>query len=67
MLVRRDCRGAEPPCGVQLYAIGSVAVRAGRQEAAKDAFLRACDVDPGWCARAAQEAGLSWTLRSESA
>ena len=61
VLVRRDCRGAEPPCGVQLYAIGSVAVRAGRREAAKDAFLRACDVDPGWCARAAQEAGLSWT------
>ena len=61
VLAEHACRGAEPPCGVQLYALGSVAARAGRADAAKYAFFRACDVDAGWCARAAQEPSLTWT------
>src|SRR5437879_3982577 len=58
----RYCRGPEPgPCAVHRYAVGSVALRAGRIDAARQAFLRACDEDPSWCARAAQETALPWT------
>ena len=61
-LDERRCRRPEPgPCGARSYAVGTVALRAGRLEAAKQAFLRACDFDPGWCARAAQEKSLPWT------
>ena len=28
---------------------------------ARDAFLRACEEDPSWCARAAYERALPWT------
>ena len=56
------CRGFEPgPCAVHRYASGSVALRAGRFDAARDAFLRACDADRSWCARAAQEQSMPWT------
>jgi hypothetical protein len=62
MLDRHGCRGSEPgPCAVYRYAIGSVALRAGRFDAARQAFLRACDEDRSWCARAAQETSLPWT------
>lgn len=62
VLTERGCRGPESgPCAVRLYALGSVAGRAGRFDAAKDAFLRACDMQPSWCARAAQEKALEWT------
>src|SRR5437879_3647900 len=61
-VLERYCRGPEPgPCAVHRYAVGSVALRAGRIDAARQAFLRACDEDPSWCARAAQETALSWT------
>jgi len=56
------CRGLEPgPCAVHRYASGSVALRAGRFDAARDAFLSACDEDRSWCARAAQEQSMPWT------
>ena len=62
VLDRYGCRGSEPgPCAVQRYASGSVALRAGRFDAAHDAFLRACDEDRSWCARAAQERSIPWT------
>jgi hypothetical protein len=54
------CRGPGP-CAVHRYASGSVALRAGRFDAARDAFLRACDEDRSWCARAAQERSMPWT------
>src|SRR2546428_757495 len=61
-VLERYCRGPEPgPCAVHRYAVGSVALRAGRIDAARQAFLRACDEDSSWCARAAQETALSWT------
>ena len=61
-VLERYCRGPEPgPCAVHRYAVGSVALRAGRIDAARQAFLRACDEDPSWCARAAQETALPWT------
>jgi len=53
---------AEPgPCGLRRYAVGAVALRAGRVEAAKVAFRQACDFERSWCARAAQETGVPWT------
>jgi hypothetical protein len=56
------CGSPEPsPCAIQLYALGTVALRAGRFEAARDAFLRACEEDRSWCARAARERSLPWT------
>jgi hypothetical protein len=56
------CPGSESgPCGVRRYAVGSVALRAGRLQAAKEAFRQACDFDRSWCARAAQEKGVPWT------
>ena len=54
---RADDRGL---CGRQRYAAGTVDARAGRFDAAKDAFLWACDAERSWCARAAQEP-LAWT------
>jgi hypothetical protein len=54
---RADDRGL---CGLQRYAVGTVDVRAGRRDAAKEAFLWACDAAPSWCARAAQEP-VAWT------
>jgi hypothetical protein len=62
VLDTHGCRGSEPgPCAVHRYAIGSVALRAGRFDAARQAFLRACDEDRSWCARAARETSLPWT------
>jgi hypothetical protein len=50
------CPGSEPgPCGARRYAVGSVALRAGRLEAAKQAFRQACDFDRRWCARGSGE------------
>ncbi len=54
---RADDRGL---CARQRYAVGTVDARAGRVDAAKEAFLWACDADQSWCARAAQEP-LPWT------
>ena len=54
---RADDRGL---CGRQRYAAGTVDARAGRFDAAKEAFFWACDADRSWCARAAQEP-LAWT------
>jgi hypothetical protein len=53
---------SEPgPCGARRYAVGTVALRAGRLDAAKTAFRQACDFERGWCARAAQEQAVLWT------
>src|SRR2546425_821455 len=53
---------SEPgPCGARRYAVGAVALRAGRLEAAKQAFRQACDFERSWCARAAQEKAVLWT------
>ena len=53
---------SEPgPCGLRRYAVGSVALRAGRRDVAKLAFNQACDFDRSWCARAVQEQGAEWT------
>lgn len=61
-LEEHGCRGPEPgPCAVALYAAGTVAARAGRADAARSAFLRACEAESGWCARAVQERSVSWT------
>jgi len=58
----RGCRGLEPgPCAVRRYALGTVALRAGRFDVAREAFLRACDDDRSWCTRAAQHQLLPWT------
>jgi len=58
----RTCAASEPgPCALWRYAAGTVALRAGRVDVARDAFLRACDEDHTWCARAAQEKSLMWT------
>jgi hypothetical protein len=62
VLAEHGCRSREPgPCAVQRYALGTVARRAGRVDAARHAFLRACEEDRSWCARAAQETALPWT------
>jgi hypothetical protein len=62
VLDEHGCRGREPgPCAFHRYASGTVALRAGRLDAARQAFLRACDEDRSWCARAAQERSLPWT------
>jgi hypothetical protein len=56
------CPGSESwPCGARRYAVGSVALRTGRLEAARQAFIQACDFDRSWCARAAQEKAVPWT------
>jgi len=61
-LEANDCRAAEPPtCAAQVYAIGTVAARAGRHHRAAPLYLRACDLDRNWCARAAQDASIPWT------
>jgi hypothetical protein len=61
VLELHGCRGFDPgPCAIHRYASGSVALRAGRFDAARDAFLRACDEDRSWCARAAQERSMPW-------
>ncbi len=53
---------SEPgPCGARRYAVGTVALRAGRLDTAKAAFRQACDFERGWCARAAQEQAVPWT------
>ncbi|HEV8585897.1 MAG TPA: hypothetical protein VGT02_13090 [Methylomirabilota bacterium] len=44
--------GPEPgPCALQRYALGNVALRAGRVEAARREFAVACAEDRTWCAR----------------
>jgi len=56
------CPGSDQgPCGARRYAVGSVALRAGRVESAKQAFRQACDFERAWCARAAQEKAVPWT------
>jgi hypothetical protein len=53
---------SEPgPCGGRRYAVGTVALRAGRLDAAKAAFRQACDFERSWCARAAKEQAVPWT------
>lgn len=47
-------------CGRQRYAVGTVEARARRFDAAKEAFMWACEADRTWCARAAQEP-VDWT------
>ena len=62
VLERRRCTGSEPgPCALASYAVGSVAAREGRGDAARRALLRACELERSWCARAAQELGVPWT------
>jgi hypothetical protein len=62
VLASHHCRTTDRAlCGLQRYAAGAVDARAGRLDAAKEAFLWACDADRSWCARAAQEP-LAWTL-----
>jgi hypothetical protein len=61
MLAEHHCRTTDRAlCGLQRYAAGTVNARAARFDAAKEAFLWACDADRSWCARAAQEP-LAWT------
>jgi len=56
------CPGSDHgPCGARRYAVGSVALRAGRVEFAKQAFRQACDFERAWCARAVQETSVPWT------
>jgi len=52
------------PCGARRYAVGTVARRAGRLEAAKQAFRQACDFQHTWCVRAAQE-DVPWTQEEQ--
>jgi hypothetical protein len=62
VLAEHHCRSADRgPCGLQRYAAGTVDARAGRLDAAKEAFLWACETDRSWCARAAQTP-LPWTF-----
>ena len=61
-LAAHDCRGAEPPtCAAHVYAIGTVAARAGRHHRAAPLYFRACDLDQTWCARALQDTLVPWT------
>jgi hypothetical protein len=63
----RACGALEAaPCAARRYAAGTVAMRAGRVDAARDAFLRACDDDHSWCARAAQQTSLPWTAEQRA-
>jgi hypothetical protein len=56
------CRSVDRgPCGLQRYAAGTVDARAGRFDAAKEAFLWACETDRSWCPRAAQ-VPVPWTF-----
>jgi hypothetical protein len=58
VLETHGCAGPEPgPCALARYAAGSVALRAGRVDAARQAFGRACADDRTWCARAARDLG----------
>jgi hypothetical protein len=58
----QPCRSTEPgACAIRQYAIGTVALRAGRFDAARDAFLRACEEERNWCVRAMRERALPWT------
>jgi hypothetical protein len=52
------------PCGARRYAVGTVARRAGRLEAARQAFRQACDFQHSWCARASQE-DVQWTQEDQ--
>src|SRR6266850_898525 len=62
VLAAHHCRSvARGPCGLQRYAAGIVDARAGRFDAAKEAFLWACETDRSWCARAA-EVAVPWTV-----
>jgi hypothetical protein len=61
VLAEHRCQASDRGlCGLQRYAVGTVHARAGRSDAAKEAFLWACEADPSWCARASQEP-LDWT------
>lgn len=61
VLAEHRCRAADRGlCGLQRYAVGTVHARAGRLDAAKEAFLWACEAARSWCARAAQEP-VAWT------
>jgi hypothetical protein len=61
-LAERRCRSADRgACALWRYAVGTVEARAGRVQAAREAFLWACDAQRSWCARAAQEPGMAWT------
>jgi hypothetical protein len=61
VLAAHRCRTVDRGvCGLHRYAVGTVEARAGRADAAKAAFLWACESERSWCARAAGEA-LAWT------
>ena len=61
VLAGHRCRAEDRgQCGLQRYAVGTVDARARRLDAAKEAFLWACDADPSWCSRAMQEP-VDWT------
>ena len=55
------CRSVEAgPCALQRFALGTVEARAGRLDSAKEAFMKACELDRSWCARAAHVM-VGWT------
>ena len=60
VLEAHACR-RDGQCALRRYALGTVALRAGRFDTARDAFLRACEEDRAWCTRAAQAPALTWT------
>jgi hypothetical protein len=61
LLDGRPCRTEAAQCAMRRYALGTVALRAGRFDTAREAFLRACEEDRNWCPRAAQHRSLPWT------
>ena len=66
VLAGHRCRAEDRgQCGLQRYAVGTVAARARRLDAAKEAFMWACDADQSWCARAVEEP-VEWTLEERS-
>jgi hypothetical protein len=61
VLEAHACRRDSGQCALRRYALGTVALRAGRFDTAREAFLRACEEDRSWCARAAQARAVPWT------
>ena len=61
VLEAHACRRDSGQCALRRYALGTVALRAGRFDTAREAFMRACEEDRSWCARALQARALPWT------
>jgi hypothetical protein len=61
VLEAHACRRDSGQCALRRYALGTAALRAGRFDTAREAFLRACEEDRSWCARALQARALPWT------